>query len=153
MRDLGPTLPAAGELYRQIMELLPPPPGLIRPEDADPHTVYRVEYKKMEETGWRCDQADSYPWLLSTDEWVPDDEVTIIGRADLPQGAPLVLTTVEDYERAPEGTIVLVDALPGEGAWTKTAPGEWAGTPSFMVWCDRYMGAVPSRVIRWGRGE
>ena len=106
MRDLGPTLPAAGELYRQIMELLPPPPGLIRPEDADVNTVYRVECEGRKHKAWRGDPEDSGPWWLDNGEWRSDEDVTVIGRADLPEGAPLALYTVQDYRSAPEGTIV-----------------------------------------------
>lgn len=153
MRDLGPTLPAAGELYRQIMELLPPPPGLIRPEDAGIDTVYRVECEGRKHKAWRGDPEDSGPWWLDNGEWRSDEDVTVIGRADLPEGAPMELVTVEDYRSAPEGTIVLLYTS-NANAWQKFPNDRWYPSCDAESWgTSRGMTTFPRRVIRWGCGE
>lgn len=61
---------------------------------------------------------------------------------------PEVLTTVEDYQNAPEGTAV---AAPGYGMWEKNRYGAWSAGNSA---CDNgAMAKYECTVLRWGWGD
>lgn len=86
---------------------------------------------------------DSLPMSSLTP--LPGPKIDLTPRRE-PESAPdhpAVLTTREDYENAPEGTIVAAAA--GE-AWTKGKSEIWEpyGTLS------EYMPGVPRQVLRWG---
>lgn len=61
---------------------------------------------------------------------------------------PLTLATVEDFENAPEGTIVVNDIYtPME----KCPTGNWEGA---SLWCNGNMAdRGPWQVVRWGKGN
>lgn len=67
--------------------------------------------------------------------------------ADQPEH-PDVLKTVEDYENAPEGTVV---AKPFCLAWTKSYNGDWDDEGDGKT--GREMGGTERQVLRWGWGE
>ena len=61
------------------------------------------------------------------------------------EGEHEVLETIEDYEQAPDGTVVLLD---GNCAMTKGGQG-WLGTKYTAIRSDK-LGGVERRVARWG---
>ena len=65
---------------------------------------------------------------------------------DQPQH-PATLSTEEDYENAPEGTVV---ASPDGFAWTKDRVDSWEHPDA---WSDDRDMAVSRKVLRWGWGD
>lgn len=61
---------------------------------------------------------------------------------------PETLTTLEDYENAPVGTVVAID---GNQAWTKTGPDRWCSPGGVARDADIACGI--DKVLRWGWGE
>lgn len=61
---------------------------------------------------------------------------------------PHTLTTLEDYENAPVGTIVASD---GHQAWTKTGPDKWQSLGA--VARDDDMACGIDKVLRLGWGQ
>lgn len=60
---------------------------------------------------------------------------------------PEVLTTVEDYESAPLGTVV---ASPRFRTWTKNRSDEWIC--GMALWKTSEMAGITHTVLRWGDG-
>lgn len=69
-------------------------------------------------------------------------------RADQPEH-PATLTTVEDYEKAPAGTVVALSLF---APWTKKSDGKWESGTSSVGSTDLAVSG-PHTVLRWGRGE
>ena len=68
-------------------------------------------------------------------------------RAESNQTAPAMRVTEQDYENAPEGTIV---AEPGGCAWTKDLDGGWKRRGA---WCSNHeMAGVERQILRWRWG-
>lgn len=63
---------------------------------------------------------------------------------------PEVLETVEDYENAPEGTVVSGDS---GIIWAKVASGEWTTLRSARARMDRHMADTERHVLRRGWGD
>lgn len=62
---------------------------------------------------------------------------------------PETLTTLEDYENAPEGTIV---ARGDYAPYVKRGPNAWTTEYSSLAY-DEDMARAPRKVLRWGWGE
>lgn len=65
-------------------------------------------------------------------------------------GHPETLTTVEDYENAPGGTVV---SGGGKSIWAKTAFNDWITLRTVHARLDRHMADTERQVLRWGWGE
>lgn len=63
---------------------------------------------------------------------------------------PETLRTVEDYENAPEGTIV---ALPRFAPYVKKLGGAWSSMSGRNFSGEKLGGEIPRPVLRWGWGE
>ena len=61
---------------------------------------------------------------------------------------PETLTTLEDYENAPEGTVVAAGRV-----WVKYETGDWRTTKMSWWRMDHHMKGAERRVLRWGWGE
>lgn len=88
-----------------------------------------------------------------TEIWDRDDATPNGKRYELVEATgdehPETLSTLEDYENAPVGTVV---ALNGCFPYVKQGRGVWANT--FDDTCsDDWMAGAPRKVLRWGWGE
>ena len=70
-------------------------------------------------------------------DWIPLDSLTL---------DPVELTTVEDYDNAPAGTIV---ALNGDSPYLKRVLGDWADRFGDKR-SDEGMAGTSRKVLRWG---
>ena len=97
--------------------------GMITAIDMDSHSVIRSTPNGITPTGKRYKLVQ-----------VPDH--------------PDALTTVEDYESAPIGTVV---ASPRFSAWTKNRSDEWIC--GMALWKTSEMAGITHTVLRWGNGD
>lgn len=103
-----------------------------------------------------CDEEDTGHIITDLGEWRPDQltpngkryELREVGAPEEPEH-PETLTTVEDYENAPEGTIVAsngqweVPHMKQNGLWWRSG-----------IACDNeFMARNCHPVLRWGWGE
>ncbi|MDK8241687.1 hypothetical protein [Corynebacterium coyleae] len=122
----------------------------------------------IEEEVNRAGRVPCYnPGAPAPNAWAPDPD-KLTPRFDLPRvwdkdgqpckravGAyqpkpshPETLTTVQDYEDAPAGTVV---APAGRHAWTKTPSGVWRQGKTYRN--SREMAGTKCEMLRWGWGE
>ena len=81
----------------------------------------------------------------ATDRWCREAaEILLDEKPEFTPDHPTVLTTEEDYQNAPKGTVVAMRAE----AWTKTTENEWSD-PTGRV-DDKYMSSSARQVLRWG---
>ena len=99
------------------------------------------------------DDIDTGNIITDTGEW-PRELLTPNGKryklveiTDEPEH-PDVLETVEDYEDAPQGTIV---ALADSPPWSKTPSGGWRQAGDYRT--SPEMVGVKRKMLRWGWGE
>ena len=130
---------------------------LPRPQDVPVGEVWEVEavgYGKW--AGTRSNPGNSNaPWTLirvdSSDYyWANDDQVTLIRRLvpDTAPDHPDTLSSVEDYESAPVGTVVEYD---GDVAVKRDdSQWQWTGRIS-RFWSEDFAEADPCTVVRWGK--
>lgn len=87
--------------------------------------------------------AFAYPYKLCKDgslwSWVAFDDLTL---------DPVELTTVEDFENAPTGTIVADSEV---DAYQKTDPYDWESRNDVLI--NDHMAANTWKILRWGWGE
>lgn len=74
-------------------------------------------------------------------------ELREVGAGAAPEH-PETLTTEEDYENAPEGTVVAAGRV-----WVKCETGDWRTTKMSWSRMDHHMKGAERRVLRWGWGE
>lgn len=63
---------------------------------------------------------------------------------------PTTLTTLEDYENAPVGTVVSVG---GKSIWTKAYSNDWITLRASLNRLDRHMADTERQVLRWGTSD
>lgn len=68
---------------------------------------------------------------------------------DMEPAHPETLTTVEDYEDAPIGTVVAAKT----GVWLKNGWGDWETTRYPPSRLNRHMAGTERQVLRWGDGS
>ena len=115
--------------------------------DDGTHRAERVVALKKDFDYWHTGER-----VVDSGEWW-DNEVTLIAPlvpatpAPEPEH-PATLSSVEDYETAPEGTVV---AEPGKCAWTKVFDSEWR--VGDILWTNRNMAGTERQVLRKGWGN
>lgn len=87
-------------------------------------------------------------WSTDGDPCAPTVSANENVGSDQP-GHPETLTTVEDYEDAPKGTVVANDAC---AAYEKKTKNAWRSTYN-CEYSDEVMADIPRKVLRWGRGD
>ena len=130
---------------------------LPRPEDVPAGDPWMVLSEGREAIGYRNDPGGSIPWVITYQdclefEYCYDSDITLVSRM-APESTPdhpTVLTTEEDYENAPVGTI----AADGDAAAVKVSDGTWRWTGSELSYRsdDLCYGESDSMtVVRWGK--
>lgn len=114
------------------------------------HSGERVVALKHASDDWRTGDG-----VVDDEYWWRDEEVTLIAplvparpEPEPQLEHPRTLSSVEDYENAPEGTVV---AEPGFSAWTKDCDGDWWKGGTWFT--DRKMAGTERQVLRKGWGN
>lgn len=160
VRELNPgILTPTGRKYRLDMTPLSEPaedtpePEQPRSEDVKPDPqpgeAWLIEYEgeRYEAIYWYSAWLFVYDWEGTVS--IESHEATPVSRlvGEAVPSHPAVLVTEEDYENAPEGTIVASDL---SDPWVKDSMGFWLVCGEGGGEISRLMALSSRRVLRWG---